>query len=105
MGVQSADNAWPEVVRLDFEEVAARGLTILDSICPGEVDAFTLSSLRERRSTLTGLMFVAEREWRGPTRVWGRGRRNGGGLERLGFIGEHYAGALRWRYETLRANL
>jgi len=94
-----------EAVRLDFEEVAARGLTILDSICPGEVDASTLSSLRERRSTLTGLMFMAEREWRGPPRVWGLVRRNGGWLERLDLISQHYAGALRWRYEALRANL
>ena len=94
-----------EVVRLKFDEVAARGLTILDSICPGEVDASTLSSLRERLSTLTGLMFMADREWGGPARVWGLVRRNGGWLERLDLISQHYAGALRWRYEALRANL
>ena len=85
--------------------VIALMVVMLDSICPGEVDASTLSSLRKRRSTLTGLMFMAEREWRGPPRVWGLVRRNGGWIERLDLFSKHYAGALRWRYEALRANL
>jgi hypothetical protein len=80
-----------EAIRLDLVEVAVRGLEMLDSLCPGEVDSPTLSVLVNKRTTFTGLLFKAEREWNGPIVVWGQARRNGGLLESLSLFVGHYA--------------
>lgn len=65
-----------EAIRLNLVEVAYRAFTILDSFCHDEIDAPTIARLERHRTFITNLWFAAEREWQGPSVVWGTARRN-----------------------------
>jgi hypothetical protein len=79
-----------EVTRLDLVEVAARGLTLLSSICPDEFDPEVIKALEGQRTLASGLRFKAEREWKGPSVIWGNARRNGDLLSGARLFMSHY---------------
>ena len=79
-----------EAIRLNFAEVAYRAFTILDSFCHDEIDAPTIARLERQRTSITRIWFVAEREWRGPSVVWGTARRNHNIIASMVVFLKHY---------------
>jgi hypothetical protein len=79
-----------EAMRLDLVEVASRALVLLNDVCAGVIDPPTLEALERRRTTVTKLWFVVEREWKGPSEVWGHHRRNRTWLETLKGVRDQY---------------
>ena len=79
-----------EATRLDLVEVATRGLKLLNDVCPNEINQETIAALERKRTFASGLWFKAEREWKGPSVIWGKARRNGSFLKSLGLFVSHY---------------
>jgi hypothetical protein len=72
-----------EASRLELDEVARRGLEVIDQVAPGLVPAEVTGRLRAKRTSETERRYRLERELGGPLALWFSLRRNTSILQRV----------------------